>query len=354
MQGTSRPALPASPPYRVADHFETLEPVPGNSVVGHSVDHAGTPEVPNASLNSYTVRGYSACLLDSHQDPGGHVPPFPSLTFPSFLHASAVVAWAVLISPSIAFVLVPWKYRRDRLWDFFSGDILRNYYNLFTPTVECGTDAEYVSHFRHRFSSRYGRHNFLFPIFLLAVLSAIALWATANTVIAIAGHASDITLPVTAIASLLGAYMWIVWDQLNRFRSRDFTIHDLYGCSFRLVISPPVAYFIGGSFDDHLEPLFAFILGGVPTGLLFTIVRRTGGKRLGLDETSEDGPTELVKLQGVSRAVAERFQNEGITTIPQLAWTEPVDLAIRTNFDFDYVLDCQSQAILHLRTSVGT
>jgi hypothetical protein len=43
---------------------------------------------------------------------------------------------------------------------------------------------------------------------------------------------------------------------------------------------------------------------------------------------------------------AERFYDEGITTIAELAWTDPVDLAVRTNFDFNYVIDCMGQALL--------
>jgi hypothetical protein len=38
--------------------------------------------------------------------------------------------------------------------------------------------------------------------------------------------------------------------------------------------------------------------------------------------------------------------DQGIDTIAALAWTDPVDLTIRTNFDFSYVLDCMSQALL--------
>jgi hypothetical protein len=44
--------------------------------------------------------------------------------------------------------------------------------------------------------------------------------------------------------------------------------------------------------------------------------------------------------------VAESFEDEGIDTVASLAWVDPVDLTIRTNLDFNYVLDCMSQALL--------
>src|SRR5882724_2160607 len=59
-----------------------------------------------------------------------------------------------------------------------------------------------------------------------------------------------------------------------------------------------------------------------------------------------DSVLELMQLQSIDRSNAERFQDEGISTISTLAWADPIDLTIRTNFDFNYVLDCMSQALL--------
>jgi hypothetical protein len=38
--------------------------------------------------------------------------------------------------------------------------------------------------------------------------------------------------------------------------------------------------------------------------------------------------------------------DEGINTIAELAWSDPVDLTLRTNKEFDYVIDCASQALV--------
>lgn len=40
------------------------------------------------------------------------------------------------------------------------------------------------------------------------------------------------------------------------------------------------------------------------------------------------------------------FNDEGINTIAGMAWPDPIDLTIRTNFDFNYVIDCMNQALL--------
>jgi hypothetical protein len=218
---------------------------------------------------------------------------------------------------------------------------------LFNPSLKCHKDEGYVAHFREQFEQRYGRHHYIIPLSLLAVTSGLALLAIAQSIIAVMTriHQPDQLDPV-AVSALLGAYSWVVWDQLARFRSRDFTIHDVYGCTFRFIIAVPLAKALAAALPAQAGPPLAFMLGAFPTQALFQIIRRRAGQQLALDETKDEGPTELVKLQGISRSVAERFQEEGITTIPQLAWTEPVDLAIRTNFDFDFVIDCQSQALL--------
>lgn len=55
---------------------------------------------------------------------------------------------------------------------------------------------------------------------------------------------------------------------------------------------------------------------------------------------------ELEKLQSVGRSNAERYLDEGITTIAELAWADPIDLTIKTNRQFNFVVDSISQALL--------
>jgi hypothetical protein len=90
----------------------------------------------------------------------------------------------------------------------------------------------------------------------------------------------------------------------------------------------------------------AFFVGAFPTQTLFRIARRVVVQKLALGDQQSETALELEQLQSVSKSVAETFQDEGIDTISGLAWADPVDLTIRTNLDFNYVLDCMSQALL--------
>ena len=53
----------------------------------------------------------------------------------------------------------------------------------------------------------------------------------------------------------------------------------------------------------------------------------------------------MTKLSGVDRSIADRIQDADITTITQLAWTDPIQLMMRSSLSFDYVMDLQSQAL---------
>lgn len=71
-------------------------------------------------------------------------------------------------------------------------------------------------------------------------------------------------------------------------------------------------------------------------------------RRLGLSEAGDEGKSELEKLQGITPGLAERFQDEGASTILQLAYADPIDLTIRANLSFNFVIDCVSQAVAWL------
>src|SRR5438132_986517 len=63
-------------------------------------------------------------------------------------------------------------------------------------------------------------------------------------------------------------------------------------------------------------------------------------------DVDEKDESELEKLQGIDTRTAERFADEGITTIVQFAYADPVELTMRcASFTFSFVVDCSSQAL---------
>jgi hypothetical protein len=129
---------------------------------------------------------------------------------------------------------------------------------------------------------------------------------------------------------------------------RDFTAHDVYICSLRFLIAIPLGFSFAAVVKDPIGIPLAFFLGTFPANTLLKFGRRFVSQKLRLGEQSPEARSELEQLQSINMVEAERYQEEGVTNILQLTYADPVELTIRTNFDFFYVVDCMSQGLLWL------
>jgi hypothetical protein len=217
---------------------------------------------------------------------------------------------------------------------------------VFDPEKE-RKDQELVKKFKKDFGRLYGRRHFVWPVVFLGVFSGLGLFATSRSIHAWLGVIPrDRGFSPIVISAFLGAFAWVLSDQLRRFRTGDFTAHDAYGGTYRFLIAIPLGISLASFARDDVGIGIAFLLGAFPTTSLFTIARRLVNKQFGVGETQENGSLELEKLQCVGRSNAERYVDEGITTIAELAWADPIDLTIRTNRQLNFVVDSVSQALL--------
>lgn len=265
-----------------------------------------------------------------------------------FIDLAFSFALALLVLPPACYIfIIGWNLRRDQLFSYLNDASLERYRLQFPWDSPQGVPIQLA--FRQRFHRLYGRRHYLLPLFLLAVLSAIGAQNMARSVQAQLGIAtSDLALEPIAMSALLGSFMWVIADGLDRIRCRDLAPANLYWSSLRLLISVPFGYAISATLAENLGVPAAFFLGAFPTKTLFTIARRLGNQQLKLGDPQSDIGLELTDLQCINRSGAERFQDAGIDTISELAWIDPVDITMRTNFEFNYVLDCMSQALLWL------
>jgi hypothetical protein len=278
------------------------------------------------------------------------------LTYDS-IEIACLIAWIALLLPALMYLLIDWRIRRKVLLDHFNDEAIRLYYKQFSPFSPARPIRKRMSgdeglqvQLRRDFDSRYGRRHYILPLLLLAVISGIGMWATARSVqtwLGIPpGDPKVPTFTTVTISAFLGGYAWVLLDQFSRFRTGDFTYHDVYQGVYRLLIAIPLGLSLATFSNLQVAAGFAFLLAGFPTATLFKFGRRLAAKSLGVGESDERGLLELEKLQCVGRANAERYLDEGVTTIAELAWADPIDLTIRTNREFNYVVDCISQALL--------
>jgi hypothetical protein len=144
--------------------------------------------------------------------------------------------------------------------------------------------------------------------------------------------------------------MWVLNDQITRWWYADLSPGDLFWASFRFAIAIPLGYAISQFAAESIGPAIAFLLGAFPTNSLFSILRKLGREKLNLGEGSGNVESELQVLHGIDARKAERFAEEGITTVSQLAYFDPIRLTIRTNLGYSYIVDCVGQALLWIYT----
>jgi hypothetical protein len=265
----------------------------------------------------------------------------------SLVNIACSAAWVLVVVPAIVFLFTGWSTRHDHFIGLLSDSDLEFYFSQFRRTEKPMNRVEMRSRFQQYLGVTDGRRHYVIPLLLLGLIALIGLWGTAQSLkVWLHVWPGQAALPAIAVSAFVGALTWVVGDQLSRFRTRDFTPHDVYGCAYRILIAVPLAYSLTAALKTDLGVPFGFLLGVFPTGTLMTMARRLASQRFGLGDTEDKVVNELVQLQGINKSQAERFQAEGITTIVELAWADPIDLTIRTNFELWFVVDCMSQALL--------
>lgn len=258
------------------------------------------------------------------------------------------LAVAVLMSllgvPIVLYLFTGWSARRSEIAGAMSAKGAELYFRQFYPALTPEQDG--LKAFSKHYLRRYGRRHYVIPIALLSIVTFVLLLMTTRTLLHwLLGVPSKNDLPTLAIGATAGAYMWVVGDVLVRCRKRQLAPIDLYWAALRFVVAIPLGFAFAGVLKDEAAVGVAFLLGAFPTGTLLTVARRIANRKLGLSEGGEEAQSEVEQIQGITQGLAERFRDEGVSTILQLAYSDPVDLTIRTSFSFAYVIDCVSQAL---------
>jgi hypothetical protein len=266
------------------------------------------------------------------------------------IYGVCLAGWILVLWPAFFYLIMNagWADRRQRILTNFTGPAVKHYFELYFPKVDIRgkSNPQLVELFEAHYRQLYGRRHLGIPLVLLAIVAGLGMWGAAETLrTSQTLHASFVWPPII-LSAFLGAFTWVASDLLSRFRRRDLGPGDIYNGVFRFLIAAPFAVALAALSPEKAGIPVAFLIGVFPTTTLFTIGRRVASKYLGLGEDSASVRSDLEMLQNVGKANAERFSDEGVTTIAELAWTDPVDLAMRTNFDFNYVTDCMSQALL--------
>lgn len=256
----------------------------------------------------------------------------------------AFLLFCLLSIPILMFLIYGWCKRRREIMCLFTDGAIKKYFRAFFPAEEIR--PEYVSlAFEKSFHSRFGRRTYILPTALLFGIVLVAYVLILAYLARVPCVSSVGSFALVGLSAFFGAYFFVVHEMQRRERSADLSPFHLNQASLRLVLIVPVAYVFAGFFRADFGPFIAFALGAFPINELWKILKDQAKKTLKLGEEEKGKGAGLIELQGVDKSIAERFDVEGISTIEQLAYSDPIDIAIRTGIGFSLVTDFISQAL---------
>lgn len=254
---------------------------------------------------------------------------------------------ALLIAPLLRYISVGWRAKRKDIMDGLDADARLAYFEMFSRSGTMPTQGSASTEFERLYFKWYGRRFFLVPGLLLFLVGFIAVTFVVLTVLHRLSYMANplFDLPDIAMAAIAGAYLWVVNDHISRARRLDFSPSDVQWGVLRLIIAVPMGYCFAAVAAKSVGPFVAFALGAFPLETLNSMLRRLAEKNLGLGATAEEASDDIIKLQGVNKAIVERLLNEDVTTVTQVAYCDPVRLVMRSNLTFNFVTDCMNQAL---------
>jgi hypothetical protein len=257
---------------------------------------------------------------------------------------------ATVVIPFWHYFIVGWRAKRKDIMDGLDAEARFAYFKMFGHSEATPSDVAAAKEFEKLYSHWYGRRFFFLPGLLLFVVSGIAVTFVVLSGLERLHYLANplVKLPITAMAAVAGAYLWVVNDFISRARCLDFAPSDVLWGVLRLLIAVPMGYAFASIAAKSVGPFVAFALGAFPLASLTSMLQRLANKSLGQQGTPEETADDIVKLQGINRAIVERLANEDITTITQIAYCDPVRLIMRSNLTFNFVTDCMNQALAWL------
>lgn len=261
-----------------------------------------------------------------------------------------LILTALLLYPLCDYLNYGWVRRKEEIDASMTTAAKRIYFEVWLENniKQADPDAE----FERYYVDRYGRWRFVGPIlfvFLIAivenyVLGQAAIEVTRKSTAAV--PANEFHLPAAA-AAIAGAYTFVTWDFFARVQRRALSTMDVLRGALRLGMAIPLgfAFTTLAPSGSGIAPFLAYGVGVFPLDAVKTLLWRLVSKYLKIDEISGSTPDPVTKLSGIDADIADRIADADVTTIPQLAWCDPIQLIMRSNLSFDYVVDIVCQAL---------
>ena len=262
-------------------------------------------------------------------------------------HASAtaidLVLTALLLYPLADYLRYGWVRKKEEIESCMSQEAKVKYFELWLEDRVTAANAD--AEFKKYYLERYGRKRFAWPVGFTFLIALIGNFILAQALVDLVGKTEGKALQLPA-AAIAGAYTFVTWDFFARVQRRALGTSDVLRGALRLAMAVPLGFAFAAIAESSGWAVFlAYGIGVFPFDALRTILRRLVYDRLKVPQDDGKAADPVTLLSGVDNDTADRIADADVVTIPQLAWCDPIQLIMRTNLSFDYVIDIVSQAL---------
>lgn len=273
------------------------------------------------------------------------------------LAIASLMTWLCML-PIGSFWRRGWGIKRDDVLSSLDTHAKDLYFQIYLPNAPDDDDAE--TRFKAMYNHRYGLYRLFLPsVFLFAVLfpetfliaetalSHLIVIGHDGTLASLTGDHQYITLPDKAVAALMGAYTWVVFSLITGACTYNMPPAQIMIAALRMVVAVPLGYAFALTADTGAGAFMAFAISAFPLATVQMILQRIANKWLKLDMgvTYPAKDDQVTRLDGIDQLAADRLGSADISTVAQLAYCDPVQVSLRTNFNFDYIVDIVDQAL---------
>jgi hypothetical protein len=257
--------------------------------------------------------------------------------------AIATVLVALLFYPIAAFLYSGWPRRWEEISTILDDKAKQRYLIIFH---NLNVDTDHArTRFKGLYFSLYGRKLFAIPMLLLGIIALVETYYIAGALLELVNPGKTSKDLQVSVAAMAGAYGAVAWYLIARMQQRNLSRGDVCRAAVQMAVAVIAGFAFSAFSNADLAPLMAFAVGFIPFQTLAELLRKQVRKQLPATADAEVSSEQITELTGIDAATAARIEDADITTVVQLAWCDPIDLTMRSNLQFIFVLDIVSQAL---------
>lgn len=273
-------------------------------------------------------------------------------------YAGLLILTGILVVPltSISYIFFRLAARESQLKNLFKlHGILIAYLNSKGVNVSRKpgeTDEEHHRRLEQIFDSifetemrgEYGRIQYFFGFFVASGVTGLVLHYLGTSSLGAFLAGSTTALPTPVQVGLLGAFAWNLWLLLNSYDKLDLPPSTFYWMPFRYVVGVVSGLFANQVLKSgEVANIFALVASAIPYPTLLEFLRN----KIAVFKEAHAGEPPIWKIQGMPQDTIDRLATLGIRTTQEMAYSDPLMLLFRTNFQPKIVIDWIDQCLAY-------